>query len=111
MRSADIIGGGVFTLSNGNYVVASSTIGYTTWGDGTKGIVGAISPANSLSGPDYAAGQAGQIVTPLTNGNYVVSNPNLLNSAGAVMWCDGTKPTTGTMSAANSSRRHGQQLE
>jgi len=47
-------------------------------------------------------------VSPLTNGNYVISSPKWYNSdsgaleAGAVTWCNGTGGTSGTISAANS---------
>ncbi len=65
---------------------------------------GTVSAANSL----IEGGVAGSpdnytiLVTPLTNGNYVVDWKGWNGNRGAVTWCDGTKPTTGTVSADNS---------
>ena len=50
--------GGITTLGNGNYVVSSNywangsatNAGAVTWGSGTAGVTGAVSPANSLVG-------------------------------------------------------------
>jgi hypothetical protein len=114
-RSNDQVGsGGVTLLSNGNYVVNSpfwdnATVvnaGAVTWGDGTTGLSGAISAANSLVG-STANDQVGlHGVTALSNGNYVVrslvwDNGAFVN-AGAVTWGDGTGGTTGAVSAINS---------
>jgi hypothetical protein len=97
---------GVTALSNGNYVVASpfwnSTRGAATWGDGTAGVTGAVSAANSLVGSsagDYV-GLSG--VTALSNGNYVVRSQNWNATRGAATWGDGTAGVTGVVSAANS---------
>src|SRR5205823_4631919 len=65
---------GITLLSNGDYVVASSLWyfgrGAVTWGNGSTGISGAISDANSLIGVnnDYV----GFSITTLSNGNYVI---------------------------------------
>ncbi len=106
--------GGVTALTNGNYVVRSPEWGNTavvdagavTWGDGTKGISGAVTAINSLVGSqtnDFV-GLFG--VTALTNGNYVVRSPNWDNSvvgnAGAATWGDGTKGIVGPVTAINS---------
>ncbi|MEN3336122.1 MAG: large repetitive protein [Blastocatellia bacterium] len=100
---------GVAALANGNYVVGNTSWngyrGAATWGNGTTGISGLASPANSLVGnvPGDAIGNA---VTALANGNYVVSSPDWRNGAtvgaGAVTWGNGATGTTGTVSAANS---------
>ncbi len=102
---------GVTPLRNGNYVVGSSWsngavagVGATTWADGTKGLIGFISTANSLVGSQ--TNDAVGFVTELTNGNYVVTSSNWGNgavvNAGAVTWCDGTKLTSAVVSTANS---------
>jgi len=87
-------------LTNGNFVVTGLLTGTVTWVNGTTGLNGAISAANSLieGGSQYVS----TFVTPLTNGNYVVNAPNWNGSEGSVTWCSGTGPTTGTVSAANS---------
>ncbi len=122
---------GLFALTNGNYVVASSgsdngaiqNAGAVTWGNGTAGTVGVVSSSNSLvgatandnAGLSYPAFnnllyvRTGVIagITPLTNGNYVVLSrywhgSGGLTEVGAVTWCSGTAATTGTITPANS---------
>jgi hypothetical protein len=106
--------GGVTVLSNGNYVVSSPNwdngavvdAGAVTWGSGTSGVAGAVSALNSLVG-STAGDRIGDMgVIPLSNGNYVVSNPYWVNGAvteaGAVTWGDGTVGVSGAISAANS---------
>jgi hypothetical protein len=104
---------GVTPLSNGNYVVSSSRwdngltadAGAATWGNGTSGIAGAVSNLNSLVGTN-ASDQVGFGVTPLVNGNYVVSSYLWYNSAslqvGAVTWGDGLSGVSGAVTALNS---------
>jgi filamentous hemagglutinin family protein len=72
------VGSRIIALTNGNYVVGSSGwnngMGAATWGNGTRGISGTISSANSLVGStagDYVGGYGR--ITALTNGNYVVA--------------------------------------
>jgi hypothetical protein len=111
----DVVGGsGVTELSNGHYVVespswtngAATDAGAVTWGSGTSGISGVVSASNSLVGStaDDYIGTRG--VTPLSNGNYVVSSPSWSNGAvtdvGAVTWGSGTTGTSGVVSASNS---------
>ena len=86
------VGIGVTTLSNGNYVVDSpgwNGVGAATWGNGSTGISGTISSANSLVGinPFDLTGNYGS-VTPLSNGNYVVS------SGRGATWANGTSGQT-----------------
>jgi hypothetical protein len=105
--------GGITALANGNYVVnspvwnngAAAQVGAVTWGNGTTGVSGVASAANSLVGstPLDQVSLAG--VTALANGNYVVSSPLWDNGgivdAGAVTF--GTNgSTTGPIIAANS---------
>ncbi len=111
-------GGGVITLTNGNYVVISpywdngsiTDAGAVTWGNGASGTIGVVSAANSLVGStanDRVGSDEwdGGVIT-LTNGNYVVSIPQWDNGnsidAGAVTWGDGMGSTVGTVSANNS---------
>ncbi len=111
---ANVGSGGIFALSNGNYVVSSywwsngalANVGAVTWGNGTTGIVGAVTAANSLVG-STASDQVGKNgITALSNGNYVVSsslwNNGAATSAGAVTWGNGTTGIVGAVTAANS---------
>ena len=101
---------GVTALSNGNYVVKStswsSAMGAVTWGNGTTGVSGTVSSANSLVG-STANDKAGNLgVTPLNNGNYVVTSSSWANgtvaSVGAVTWGSGTVGVKGVISSSNS---------
>jgi hypothetical protein len=98
--------GGVTALSNGNYVVSSPNwhkfTGAVTWVNGTAGVRGTVSAANSLVGSKANEQVGGGDVTALSNGNYVVSTPLWHNSAGAVTWGSGTAGVRGHVSATNS---------
>lgn len=115
-HSYDRIGaGGVTALSNGNYVVASSSwrngaggvdVGAVTWGYGSSGTTGTVSASNSLTGTT-TSDEVGTSVVALSNGNYVVASPYWNNGVpsskfGAATWCDGSGATSGTVSAGNS---------
>ncbi len=120
--TGDRVGGaGVTALTNGNYVVSSHSwdngaiadAGAATFGSGTTGISGAVSAANSLvggtSGDQVGFGTgafAGNTVTALSNGNYVVASPNWDNgpsaNAGAATFGSGTSGISGLVSATNS---------
>jgi hypothetical protein len=114
-KQDDRIGsGGVFALTNGNYVVTSPQwdnlgfveVGAVTWGSGTTGITGAVSLANSLVGSNNTDQIGFSGVTVLTNGNYVVRSPYWDNGAfvdaGAVTWGSGTTGISGAVSGDNS---------
>ena len=104
---------GVTALSNGHYVVISPEwdngaivdAGAATWGDGTKGVTGAVSPSNSLVG-SKAEDRVGFAVTALTNGNYVVGSPHwdraAVKDAGASTFGNGSSGVKGQISATNS---------
>ena len=71
----------MLALTKDNYVVpqplleqrqSSLTAGAATWGDGTTGITGTVSPANSLVGSHYRDYVGKDGVAALANGNYVV---------------------------------------
>ena len=108
-------GGGVVALTNGNYVVSSTSwaldgksyVGAVTWGDGTTGVTGPVSASNSVIGSNSTelVGSGGLIA--LANGNYVVSTPAWHDETqgpinmGAVTWGNGTIGTTGVVSTTN----------
>jgi hypothetical protein len=117
----DRVGLGVVALTNGNYLVVSPSIdvggisdaGAITWADGSVGLVGAVSAANSLVG-SHASDLLGIRDYPdsvihayaLANGNAVVLSSlwdnGALVDAGAATWIDGSRSTSGVLSAANS---------
>jgi trimeric autotransporter adhesin len=113
VQAGDEVGITVESLTNGNYVVGSpfwalgavNDAGAATWGDGTSGITGPVTVANSLIG-STADDEVGTYITPLTNGNYVTStgtwNNVAVNDVGAVTWRPGNAAAAGTVSAANS---------
>ncbi|HET9031445.1 MAG TPA: hypothetical protein VFN25_00935 [Dokdonella sp.] len=110
----DYASGLTTALANGHYVVGSWSwsspniprVGAVTWADGTTGLAGSISAANSLTGSSEndVVGFAG--VTALANGNYVVASPSWsngpLNDVGAITLADGNGPTIGQISSNNS---------
>ena len=107
----DHVGSGIAALSNGNYVVDSenwhtnASVGAVTWANGTTGMIGLVSAANSLVGSN--AGDLVGYTAALPNGNYVVESPYWANGymqpgAGAVTWGNGTSGVTGVISASNS---------
>ena len=102
---------GITALTNGNYIVRSGLwdngtavdAGAVTWGNGNAGVVGIVSPLNSLVGS--TASDSVVNVQQLTNGNYVVvgstwDNGSAVN-AGAAVWANGTTGITGVVSPAN----------
>ena len=89
----DAVGSKVVALTNGNYVVSSyfwnnGTVvdaGASTWGSGTSGVVGPVTPANSFVGTrtDDQIGVVqflGGAITALADGNYVMRS-QYLNTA------------------------------
>jgi len=110
-KSYDRVGSdGVTALSNGNYVINSSDWnndrGAVTWGNGTTGITGVVSSANSLVGSRVGDGVGNGRVTALSNGNYVASSLSwdngAITDAGAATWGNGTSTLSGNITAANS---------
>jgi hypothetical protein len=109
----DMVGNGITALTNGHYVVRSPSwdngavtdVGAVTWGDGTTGITGTVSAANSLVG-STVSDRVGDYVFPLSDGNYVVTSSSWDNGAvantGAVTWCSGAAGCTGLVTPANS---------
>jgi hypothetical protein len=114
----DRVGEGVVALANGNYLVVSPSVdfgvatdaGAVTWANGSVGVVGTVSAANSLVGSharDRLGANSGIVSTyALANGNAVVLSPGWDNGdvadVGAATWIDGAAGMTGTVSATNS---------
>ncbi len=111
--TGDFLGNaGIAALANGNYAVASqawdngatANVGAVTFGNGTSGVSGLVSASNSLIG-STADDQVGDI-TPLSNGNYVVSSVSWDNggtaNVGAVTFGNGTTGVSGAVSTSNS---------
>ena len=100
---------GVRLLPNGNCVILSpgwdrdgmTDAGAATWCSSTSGVVGEISPSNSLVGASSYAevGKFGAIV--LSNGNYLVTSVHELT------WCSGATGRTGEVNASNSLTGYG----
>ncbi len=106
-------GYGLTALTNGNYLIRSTewdngaiqNAGAVTFGNGSTGLVGVVSAANSLVGTQ-ANHRVGGGVSALTNGNYVVSSSAWKDEAaeafGAVTWGNGVSGITGPVTINNS---------
>ncbi len=109
---------GIYSLTNGHYVVASSNwdngvltdVGAVTWGNGLGGTVGAVTENNSLVG-STSNDQVGVnfddpgAISPLSNGDYLVAAITAngsLAKAGSVTPVDGSGPYAGFITPANS---------
>lgn len=115
-HDGDYIGENVYALPNGNFVVTSPAwdngsikdAGAATWGNGTTGISGVVSAANSLVGSTTYDNVGGYFedIKILPNSNYLVVSSEWDNNsfidAGAVTFGDGTTGVQGTISASNS---------
>jgi hypothetical protein len=104
---------GVTELSNGDYLVNSpdwsdaSDVGAITWGDGTSGVTGMVSPSNSLVN-SCASDQpfCSSTLTAFSDGNASIHFPNWNNGnnfdgAVSLIACNSSAPV-GAVSAANS---------
>ena len=108
----DLIGDRLSTLTNGNYVVSSSSWGgnkgAATWGDGSTGVggvKGVVDDTNSLVGSTGGAGgdKVGlNGVTGLTNGNYFVASGVWDGNKGASTWGNGSTGVRGVVDSTNS---------
>lgn len=106
--------GQVLALPNGNYLVrsinwhngAATDAGALTWGIGTTGISGPVTPANSLVGTSSGDSVGGGSSIVLSDSNYVVASPAWHNgggvSVGAATWGNGATGIVGPVSAGNS---------
>jgi filamentous hemagglutinin family protein len=64
--------GGITSLSDGNYVVNSPDVSALTWGNGTAGVVGTISAANSApvrNNMVYEYGESGKVLAGSASSN------------------------------------------
>lgn len=112
----DYVGQNIVALANGHYVVGSPNwkdanaiptaipTGAATWGDGFNGTTGVVSKNNSVIGSHFGDNVGAQI-HPLTNGNYVIGaflwDNGPAQNAGAVRWCSGQAPTSGSIDKSN----------
>ncbi|HEY2413879.1 MAG TPA: dockerin type I domain-containing protein [Pirellulaceae bacterium] len=113
-RVADGVGAHVNVLPNSNYLVVWPTwdngslkdAGAVTFGNGTSGVSGSVSPDNSLVGDNAFDNVGNGSVTVLTNGNYVVRSytwsTETVHAVGAVTFGDGSVGVQGMVSVANS---------
>ena len=105
----DQVGFYVKALSNGNYVVQSTSWngnrGAATWGSGASGITGVVSASNSLVG-STANDQVGSSVNELSNGYFIAKSVNwahgVLANAGAMTLGLDDGSTTGPVTTTNS---------
>lgn len=101
---------GITALTNGNYVVISSSVngfsGAATWANGNGSTVGQVTSGNSLVGPTGSDRVGSRGVFALANGNYVINSKDWSGGgpgqAGAVTWASGSGATTGFVTSANS---------
>uniref|UniRef100_UPI000A6A2F72 two-partner secretion domain-containing protein n=1 Tax=Aquitalea magnusonii TaxID=332411 RepID=UPI000A6A2F72 len=126
--NGDGVGSSVQALSNGYYAVISSNWGHgrgaVTIANGSSGVTGTVSAANSLVGTTQGIGDSGGNtyyttttgyrnyyggdavgsggVTDLGNGNAVVSSTNWSSNRGATTFMSLASPLTGAVSSSNS---------
>ncbi|MFN5589298.1 MAG: beta strand repeat-containing protein [Holosporales bacterium] len=110
--ASDSVGnGGVTALTNGNYVVRSagwdkegiSNAGAVTWGNGTTGITGVVSAANSFVGTLANDRVGSSSVTDAGSGRYVVASTDYNGGRGNVRLFADPQVPSGTTFAANPS--------
>ena len=106
--------GDIIALTNGNYVVRSSSwrngsstsVGAVTWGNGSTGTSGVINSNNSLVGTSSFDLVGLRGIVALSNGNYVVKSPfwdyGSIKDVGAVTFGNGMGGTTGYVDISNS---------
>ncbi|HEX8265905.1 MAG TPA: carboxypeptidase regulatory-like domain-containing protein [Pyrinomonadaceae bacterium] len=100
--------GGIYPLTNGNYVVSCPVCsvnfqdnGAVTWGNGSTGTSGVVSAANSLYGANEFD-SIGRGVLALPNGNYVVTSEYWNEARGAVTMVNGAAAASAAVGAGNS---------
>ena len=108
-----VCGGGYAILANNNFIIASPSwnkgllthVGAVTWINGSSGLVGAVSPSNSLIGTSSNDQVGASGINFVGDNNYVVVSSNWSNGAasvGAVTWANGNTGISGVISPANS---------
>ncbi len=111
----DIVGGApIIDLTNGNFLINSNQwdngsrvdAGAVTWLNGSTGITGVVSGANSLIGSSSQDHVGAGEITVLPSGNYLINSwdwdNGMAENAGAVTWGSGTQGVKGVVSAVNS---------
>lgn len=105
---------GITPLPSGAYLVASpnwrngaaTNAGAVTFGNGSTGIIGAVSASNSLVGSQANDQVGSPAPVVLANGNWVIGSPfwdnGAVADAGAVTFGFGTTGRTGTITGTNS---------
>ncbi len=93
------LAGGKFAIFSPNWNGAAGAI---TWADGSNGITGVVSSANSLVGAlaNDRVGNSG--ISSLAGGKYYVATSAWNGNAGAVTWIDSAAPLTGVVGSGNS---------
>jgi len=104
--SGDAVGSsGTTTLSGGTLAIFSpnwnSAAGAITWADGSNGITGVVSSANSLVGA-LANDRVGNSSINFGSSKYYVATSAWNGNAGAVTWIDPAAPVVGLVGVANS---------
>jgi len=83
-----------------------ANVGAVTWGNGSSGITGTVTIANSLVGSVANDLVSNSGVLALTNGHYTIRSPNWTNGsnaqAGAVTWGSGGRGIAGFINMGNS---------
>src|SRR5262249_17912638 len=99
----DYVGTNLNTVG-GNYLVLSpswnGTRGAVTLGNGSAGVSGVVSAANSLVGSSPGDQVGTNVIT--VGGNYLVRTPTWSGLRGAITWGSGATGVSGEVSAANS---------
>jgi hypothetical protein len=96
----------IYALPNGNYIVSSSwhdgAKGALTLGNGSAGIAGEITSANSLVGT-HANDRIGETsgANILSNGNFLSLNTSWNSGRGAAIYINSTSGITGEVSSIN----------
>ncbi len=110
----DQVGFALTGLNNGNLVVSNpywggtfgARLGAVTFVSASAPITGPVSSSNSLYSVETSYFEPNFIVTPLTNGNYVVScatcTINARTNAGVVVFASGVSGISGPITTANS---------
>lgn len=97
---------GIHEVANSNYVVTSpywnDQRGAATWGDGAAGIIGAVSPSNSLVGSRQYDKIGLNVTVIQPTGNYILRSSSWNIARGALTWASGVAATAGEVSSANS---------
>lgn len=113
-HDSDAIGSNLVVLTNGNYVVSSSSWdngsatnrGQVTWCSGKTGCTGTVLSNRSLIGGQASSSIGGEPPVALSNGNYVANDYQWSTgtrlSIGVATWCPGDTGCAGIVSDQNS---------